>query len=136
MERVGGGGPRVVFHVELFPKRREFFRDAVHKFLRLHARLLRALLDLLPVLIHAGEEKDFLAFQPVIPREHVGEHLFVGVADVRGAVGVVDGGGDEEGFGHGKGSGVPGIRHRLVDHRDDECQNRRTCTTAAASSMR
>ena len=57
---------------------------------------LGGLLDFLPVLIDAGEEENFLAFQPVVAREHVGEHLFVGVPDVRRAVGVVDGGGDEK----------------------------------------
>ena len=69
---------------------------AIDKLLRRDALLLRRLLHLLPVLIDAGEEKNVVAFQPVIAREHIGEHLLVSVADVRRAVGVVDGGGDEE----------------------------------------
>ena len=103
VERVGGGRPAVVAHVELLPERGEFRGDAVDEFLRRDALLLGGLLDLLPVLIDAGEEEDLVAFQPVIARDHVGEDLLVRVADVRRAVGVVDGGGDEERVGHEKG---------------------------------
>ena len=98
MQRVGRGRPRAVLHVELGPQRGEFFRDVIHELLGLDAHLFRALLHLLPVLVHAGEVENFLAFQPVIARKNVGEHLFVSVADVRRAIGVINRGGDEEGL--------------------------------------
>ena len=106
VERVGRRRPSAVFHVELLPQRGEFLRDAVHIRLRFEAGLFRALLHLLPVLVHAGEVENLLrilrvALQPVIAREHVGEHLFVSVADVRRAVGVINRGGDEKGLRHG-----------------------------------
>ena len=94
---VRGGGPGGVFYVEFFPEGAELNSDPVDELLRRDAFLFRGLLNLLPVLIHTGEEEDFLSLEPVIAGEDVGEHLFVGMPDVRRAVSVVDGGGDEEG---------------------------------------
>ena len=107
VERVGGRRPAGVLHVEFVPQGDELRRDFIHELLRLDALFFRRLLDLLPVLIDAREEENVVAFQPVITREDIGEHLLVSVADVRRAVGVINGGGDEEGFGHGKGVGRP-----------------------------
>ena len=63
---------------------------AVGERLRLDVLALRRLLHLLPVLVHAGEEKDLLVEAGLVPREEVGQHLFVGVAQVRRAVHIVD----------------------------------------------
>jgi hypothetical protein len=84
------------------PQRDEFVRNAADEFRRGHAGLLRAELHLLPVLIEAGEEVNFAPGEPHIAGHGVGQHLFIGVADVRRAVGVVDGGGDEKSAGHGR----------------------------------
>jgi hypothetical protein len=55
-----------------------------------NARLRSRLLHLLAVLIDAGQIKDFFALEPVIARDHVGQHLFVSVPDVRRRVRVID----------------------------------------------
>jgi hypothetical protein len=44
----------------------------------------------LAVLIDTGEEKDVLAFEPVITRDHIGQHFLVSVPDVRRRVGIID----------------------------------------------
>ena len=49
---------------------------------RLHARLLRRPLDLLPVLVGAGQEEHVVAQQPPRPRDRIRQHRRVGVADV------------------------------------------------------
>jgi len=100
VERGGGGGPAVVADVEFLPQRDELCGEVIDKLLRGDALLFGRLLDFLAVLIDAGEVENVLPFQPVVAGEDIGEHFLVGVADVRGAVGVVDGGGDEEGVGH------------------------------------
>jgi len=55
------------------------------------------------VLIHADEEPDLVADQPVIPGDGIGADLLEGVAQMRLAVGVIDGGGDVE-SGHDMGA--------------------------------
>ena len=54
------------------------------------------LLDLLAVLVGAGQEEHVVAVQPLEPRHHVGRDRGVGVADMRRAVHVIDRGGDVE----------------------------------------
>ena len=54
----------------------------------------RGLLDLLPVLVGAGEEEHVVAVEPLEARNGVGRDGFVGVADMRRAVRVRDRGGD------------------------------------------
>ena len=90
-------GPAVVFDTELSPQIHKFRGDGIHEFLRRDALLFRGLLDLLPVLINAREEENMIAREPVIAGNDVGEHLLVGMADVRRAIRVIDGGGDEKG---------------------------------------
>ena len=70
-----------------------------------------SLLDFLAVLVEAGEEENFFAEQPVRARDDVGDDLLVGVAEVRLAVEVINGGRDVEQFVHvaatvGAGRGV------------------------------
>ena len=95
-------GPRVVFHVELFPKIDKLLRDAFDEFGRRNAFFRGGLLHFLSVLIDAGEKENLLAFQPMITRDDVGQHLFVGVPDVRRRVGVIDRRGDVEGLAHAR----------------------------------
>ena len=61
------------------------------------------LLDLLAVLVKAGDEEDLLAHGTMGASDDVGDDLFVGVPEVGCAVGVVDGGGDVEAFAHALG---------------------------------
>ena len=56
--------------------------DVVHELLGSDAGLLGLGLDLLAVLVRAGEEHDVLAPQAVIPGQRVRGHRTVGVADV------------------------------------------------------
>ena len=100
VQRIGRGRPDVVADFEFLPERDEFRRDFIDELLRRDAGFLGRLLHFLAVLIDAGEEENFLALQPMITRDDIGQHLFVGVADVRRTVGVVDRGGDVKRFGH------------------------------------
>ena len=97
---IRGGGPAIETHVQLVPKRGEVLRDAFDKLRRALPRLFGALLHLLAVLIHAGEEVHLASREPLKPRHDIGEHLFIRVADVRRRVGVINGGRDVEGL-HG-----------------------------------
>ena len=56
----------------------------------------RRLLDLLAVLVGAGQEEHVEAVQPLEARHHVGRDRGVGVADMRRAVHVIDRRGDVE----------------------------------------
>ncbi len=104
VQRIGRGRPDVVADVQFFPEREEFCRDPVDELLRRDAGFLGRLLHLLAVLVDSGEKENLLAFQPVKTRDDIGQHLLVGVADMRRAVGVIDRGGEVERF-----------RHRLGD---------------------
>ena len=68
--------------------------DAVHKFLGGDPGLLGLVLDLLAVLVGAGEEEHVAALKPLIAGHGVGGHGAVGMADVELVRGVVDGGGN------------------------------------------
>ena len=60
------------------------------------ALVLRGLDHLLTVLVGAGQEEHVLAVEPRKARQHVGRDRLIGVADMRNAVGIGDGGGDVE----------------------------------------
>lgn len=62
--------------------------------LRRNAQFFRRLLYFLPVLVHPGQEIDFLPLHPVPARENVRKDFFIGVPDVGRSVGVVNGRGD------------------------------------------
>jgi hypothetical protein len=48
------------------------------------------LLDLLAVLIDTRQKENLVAFEPMIARNYVSQHFFVGVTDMRGRVRVID----------------------------------------------
>jgi len=48
------------------------------------------------VLVHAGEKKHVVTHEPAEARDDIGEHFFAGVTEMRGAIEIIDGGGDVE----------------------------------------
>ena len=98
VHRVGGADELVVGGVHQVPDCLDFARDLVNVLLRRDAGSLCLLLDLLAVLIGAGLEIDIVAGHALIARDRVGQHDFVGVADVRLCRGVGNGRRDIIGF--------------------------------------
>ena len=96
VDRIDCRGPGVIADAELFPQLNKFGGHPRDKFRRGDALLLRGLLDFLTMLINACEEKNSAAPEPLVTRNRIGEHLFVGMSNVRSAVCVVDRGGDEK----------------------------------------
>ena len=72
--------------------------NVVHKLLGGNARLPGLVLNLLPVLVGAGQEHHLTAGEPLVPGHGVGSYGAVGVADVKFVAGVIDGGGDIKTF--------------------------------------
>ncbi len=62
------------------------------------------LLDLLSVFVQTGEKEDGFAEAAMRAGDDIGDHLFVGVPEMRRPVGVIDGGGQIEPFAHGRAS--------------------------------
>ena len=94
---VGGADEPVVGDVHQLPQVEHApgaLHDVVDKLLGGYAGLLGLVLDLLAVLVGAGEEHDLTAPQALVAGHGVGGHSAVGVADVQLIAGVVDGGGD------------------------------------------
>ncbi len=58
----------------------------------------RGLNHLQPVLVGAGEKKHILAVEPRKARQRIGRDRLIGMADMRHAIGVRDGGRDVEGL--------------------------------------
>src|SRR6202040_4156840 len=98
VKRVGRRRPSAVLHVELFPKINKLLRDALDELARRNACLRSRLLHFLAVLIHAGQEENFFALEPMIPRDYIGENFFVSVPYVRRRVCVIDRRGDKKFF--------------------------------------
>lgn len=92
--RIRRGGPSVIADAQAVPQRQELLRDIVDMLLRRNAQLFRRLLHFLPMLVHPGQEIDFLPLHPVPARENVRQDFFISVPDVGRSVGVVNGRGD------------------------------------------
>jgi hypothetical protein len=82
--------PVLALHAERAPRLVEARRDLVDQLLRREAALGRGLLDLLAVLVGAGEEAGVVPAHPVEPGDRVAHHGGVRVAEVRDVVDVVD----------------------------------------------
>ena len=87
---LGGPDEAVVADVVPVPQRAERRRDDVAVLLLGDAPLARDPLDVLPVLVGAGQEEDVLPPEAPRARQRVGGDRRVGVADVRHVVDVVD----------------------------------------------
>ena len=98
---VGGADEAVIGDVHQLPQVEDTAlarHDLVDKLLGRHAGLPGLGLDLLAMLVGAGQEQDVVAPQPLVAGDGVGGHGTVGVADVELVRGIVDGGGDIKGF--------------------------------------
>ena len=80
---VGRTDEPVIGHAERIPDRADLTRHAVDIRLGRDAGLGRTVLDLLPMLVGAGEEKHVLAALALIARDRVGQYRLVHVADMR-----------------------------------------------------
>ena len=94
MALVGGADEVVVIHIHQFPQILDACHDLVHIGLRGHALGLGLALDLLAVLVRAGEEVGVIAFQLLEAGGGVGGDAAIGVADVQVVAGVVNRRGD------------------------------------------
>ena len=94
----GRGGPAIVGNPERLPEGEEFLGDPVGELLRGNPLALRALLNLLAMLVDSREEENLAATLSLEACQDVGEDLLVGVADVGRGVRVIDRRGDEERF--------------------------------------
>ena len=68
----------------------EALHDIVNELLRGHARGFRLALDLLAVLIRAGEEIDLVAGEALVAGQRIGVDRAVGVADVQVRARILD----------------------------------------------
>ena len=93
MAAVGRADKTVVGNVHPVPQSLDPAGGVVHKRLRCHASRRRLVLDLLPVLIGTGAEKHIVAHFPLEAGNGIRHNRLVGVAEVRLAGGVRDGGG-------------------------------------------
>ena len=92
--------PLIVFHIELLPKIDKLLSDIPDEFPRCDSRFGRRLLNFLSVLIDTCQIENVVTFEPMIARDHIGQHFFVSMTNVRGRVSVIDRRGDEEGLPH------------------------------------
>jgi hypothetical protein len=90
----------VALDAERLPHLVEARRDLIDELLRREPALLRRFLDLLPVLVRAGQEPGVIATHPMKPRERIAHDRRVRVPEVRYVVDVVDGSRDVERRGH------------------------------------
>ena len=54
------------------------------------------------MLIDTGQKENFLSLEPVIARDHISQHLFVSMTDMRRRIRVIDRRGDVESFRHAR----------------------------------
>ena len=91
---VGGADEAVIADIQQLPQVFDGGDDLVNVLLGGHAGIGGLILDLLAVLVGAGQEHDVIALHPLEARQRIAGHGGVAVADVQLIAGVVDGGGD------------------------------------------
>jgi len=95
---VGGADEAVVADVQQLPQVLDGGHDLIDVLLGGHARVGSLVLNLLAVLVGAGQEHDVIALHPLEAGQRIARHSGVAVADVQLVAGVVDGGGDVKCF--------------------------------------
>ena len=98
---IGRADEAVIADVHQLPQILDAFRalhDVINKLLRGDAGLLGLQLDLLAVLIGAGQELDIVALQALVAGHGIGCHSTVGVADMQLIAGVINRRSDVEFF--------------------------------------
>ena len=90
MARLGGADEIVVGEVEHAGQLAEVLRYLVGEGLRLHAGIERRLLDLLAVLVGAGQELYVIAVKTHEARQRIASQRRIRVADVRQVIDVID----------------------------------------------
>src|SRR5690606_1635751 len=98
MRGVRGANELVVRYAQLRPRGGEPCREVVNELLRSDTMLAGGLRNLLSVFVHSHEEVNVIPGMAVVACDCICANLFVGVPEVGIAVGVIDGGGDEEGL--------------------------------------
>ena len=98
MALVGGADEIVIVDVHQLPQILDARNDMVDIFLRGHALVAGLALDLLAVLIGAGEEMHVVAGELLEAGHGISRRGAVGVTDVQVVAGIVDGGCDVEGL--------------------------------------
>ena len=96
---IGGADEPVIADVQQFPQvlhAAGAFHNVVHILLGGHAGRGGLILNLLAVLVGAGEEHHLFALQPLEAGQRIAGHGGVAVADVQLIAGIVNGGGDVE----------------------------------------
>ena len=91
---IGGADKAVVADIQQLPQILDGGHDLVHILFGGDAGIGSLILDLLAVLIGAGQEHDVVALHPLEAGQRIAGHGGVAVADVQLIAGVVDGGGD------------------------------------------
>ena len=87
---IRGANVVVVGNFKILAQRVIAHRHLVTELLRINALFHCGHLHLLPMFIQSGQEVNLVASGSAIARDHVGQHLLVGVPDMRGAVGVIN----------------------------------------------
>ena len=90
---VGGADEAVIADVHQLPQILDALGaldDVIDELLRRNAGLLGLQLDLLAVLVGAGQELDVVALQPLVAGHSVGSDGAVGMADVQLIAGIID----------------------------------------------
>src|SRR5437868_7876189 len=90
MARIGSSGPPILLDQEFVPKLEERISESLRKLHRRDPFALRRLLDFLAMLIHPGKKECRLACHSIVPGDHIAEHDFVSVTDVRARIGIRD----------------------------------------------
>jgi hypothetical protein len=94
MSLLGGADELGVGNVEPYPEFLEPLMKFIDMFLRAHTRVISGLLDFLPMLIGAGQEKDFNPFEAFVTGNHIRRDGGVGMAYMGNIVHVINRSGD------------------------------------------
>ena len=100
MARLGGADKIVIRQLQFFYKRLPVGGERIAIFLRIFLLRERRLLDFLAVFVEAGQKKNFLSQAAPCAGDDIGDDFFVGVAEVRLAVHIINRRGDVKPFAH------------------------------------